>query len=310
MHFNEYLKACREHSDITQEQLVHDLYSYDIDNFEGLDASTLSKWERSITQPKGSKQVSIIKYFQEKTGLPLPYLDTYSINEAENLICLNGIHNILGSMKNKDLILNFPSKMMNIDDMKVYPLRNSHRIEELLTINMDIHNARTTTYAQIDIEQFQAWTIHPSNLFLACEYKDWFMGLFFSIRLKPEVFDKIVNFEMKKNDISEDDFATFDEMGCNFMISFYAINDKVASMLVLRYYAHLIANQKRISEVGVIIWKDEVKKVIQNMNLHYHTSKTSEEEIEMQSYKENLSNILASENVVKMILSKQECPEE
>jgi len=306
--FNEYLKACREQCNITQEQLVHDLYSYDIDNFEGLDTSTLSKWERSITKPKVTKQISIIKYFQEKTGLPLPYLDTYSVKEAEDLICTNGIYNLIGTGRTKKLILNFPSEMMHMDDMKVYPLRNSHRIEELLNINIDIHDATNSTTAQISIEQFKEWTLHPSNLFLACEYKDWFMGLFFSIRLKPEIFDKILNFEMKKSDITVDDFASFDEMGSNYMLSFYAMNPKVASMLFIRYYAHLIANQKNIAEIGVVTALSEVEKVVHNMNLHYHTS-IHVDNVEIQAYRETLANVLTSENVIKMILSKQECPE-
>ncbi len=45
----------REHNSLTQEQLVHDLYSYDIDSFGSLDTNTLSKWERSVTKPKVSK---------------------------------------------------------------------------------------------------------------------------------------------------------------------------------------------------------------------------------------------------------------
>ena len=310
VHFSEYLKSCRDHSNITQEQLVHELYSYDIDNFEGLDTSTLSKWERSVTKPKISKQISIIKYFQEKTGLALPYLDTYSVKEAEALICTNGINNLIGTGKKKELILNFPSTIMHVDDMKVFPLRNSDRIEELLNINIDIHESTNSKYAHVSIEQFKEWSLHPSNLFLACEYKNWFMGLFFSIRLKPDVFDKILNFQMKKSDITMDDFASFDEMGCNYLLSFYAINQKVASMLFIRYYAHLISNQKNIVEIGLITSLNEVKKVIQNMNLHYHKNISTDDNVKIEAYRENLTNVLASENVIKMILSKQECPEE
>ena len=308
MHFNEYLKLCRENNSLTQEQLVHDLYSYDIDSFEGLDTNTLSKWERSITKPKLSRQVSVIKYFQEETGAALPYWDSYSIEEAENLICKSGMYNLIG--KRKKLILDFPSEMMRVDDIKVYPIRNFERMDTLIEINMDLHKAFNCGYTQITIEQFKEWALHPNNLFLACEYKDGFLGLFFTIRLKPEVFDKLLNFEMKKNDITVDDFASFDEIGCNYMLSFFAANHKVATMLFIRYYAHLIANQKSISEIGVVTALDEVKKVVNNMNLYYYSSKITDDNVEIQAYRQTLSKVLASENVVKMILSKQECPEE
>ena len=308
MHFNEYLKSCREKNNLTQEQLAHDLYSYDIDSFEGLDTSTLSKWERSITQPKVSRQVSVIRYFQEKGGAALPCWDGFSVEEAEDLICKAGMRNLLG--KRKQLILNFPSELMRVDDFKVYPVRNFERMDALIKINMDLHKAANHEYAQISIEQFKEWALHPSNLFLACEYKDSFIGLFFTIRLKPEVFDKLLNFEIRKSDITVDDFASFDEMGCNYLLSFYALNHKAATMLFIRYYAHLIANQESIDEIGVVTALDEVKKVVSNMNLHYYASKITDDNVEIQAYRQILPKVFASGNVVRMILSKKECPEE
>lgn len=308
MHFSEYLKSCREHNYLTQEQLVHDLYSYDIESFEGLDTSTVSKWERGITKPKPSKQVNIIKYFQEKTGVALPCWESYSIKETEDLICRSGMTNLIG--KRKELIQNFPSEMMHVDEFKIYPVRSFERMSDLLEINMDIHQTVNQKYSQVSLEQFKEWALHPSNLFLACEYKGGFLGLFFTLRLKPEVFDKIMNFEMKKSDISLDDFASFDEMGCNYMLSFYALNQKCATMLFIRYYAHLIANQKNIAQIGLITTLDEARKIANNMNLEYYTSKIVENNVEIQTYKQTLPNVIASENVVKMILSKQTCPEE
>lgn len=308
MHFSEYLKSCREHNHLTQEHLVHDLYSYDIESFEGLDTSTVSKWERGITKPKPSKQVNIIKYFQEKTGVALPCWESYSIKETEDLICRSGMTNLIG--KRKELIQNFPSEMMHVDEFKIYPVRSFERMSDLLEINMDIHQTVNQKYSQVSLEQFKEWALHPSNLFLACEYKGGFLGLFFTLRLKPEVFDKIMNFEMKKSDISLDDFASFDEMGCNYMLSFYALNQKCATMLFIRYYAHLIANQKNIAQIGLITTLDEARKIANNMNLEYYTSKIVENNVEIQTYKQTLPNVIASENVVKMILSKQTCPEE
>ena len=308
MHFNEYLKSCREHNHLTQEQLVHDLYTYDIENFEGLDTSTISKWERNITKPPPPKQVNIIKYFQKLTGIALPCWDNYSIEETEDLICKAGMQNLIG--KKMNLIQNFPSRMMHADDLKIYPVRNFERMNILLDMNMDIHLTTNHEYTQISLEQFKTWALHPNNLFIACEYKGGFMGLFFSLRLKPEVFDKIMNFEMKKSDIKEEDFASFDETGCNLILSFYALNPKCATMLFIRYYAHLIANQRTIAQIGVMAILPDVKKVISNMNLVYHAGKITEDQVKIQSYSQTLSNILASENVVKMILLKQTCPEE
>ena len=54
----------------------------------------------------------------------------------------------------------------------------------------------------------------------------------------------------------------------------------------------------------------EAKKLIINMNLYHENSKVMDKDLEMQSYRETLANFLASEAVIKMILSEQDCPEE
>lgn len=308
MQFSRYLKLCRKRYDLTQEQLVYALYNDNKRYFKNLEAGTLGKWERGVTQPKVSKQVSIIKYFQKITGVTLPCWDHYTTEEVENLICKAGIYNLV--QNGEQLILTFPSKMMSNENLHVYPVKNHERMGVLLELNMDIHIATTHEYAQISIKQFTDWALHPSNLFLACEYKGGFLGLFFTIRLKPEVFDKLINFKIHKCDITVDDFASFDEIGCNYMLSFYAANTKVATMLFGRYYAHLIAHQESIFEIGVSTTLDEVKKVVDNMNLHHCASKTTDDHIEIHSYRQTLSNILTSKNTIKMILSKHTCPEE
>ena len=307
MYFSDYLKSCREHNHLTQEELVHALYDYDVDNFEGLDANTLSKWERAITHPKASKKVKVIKYFQNLTGLALPCLNKNTVREVETLICESGIENLTGNAK--ELILNFPSASMQLEDFSLYPVRDSERIDTLLSLNMDIHLSTNSTYTQISQEQFKTWALHPSNFFMVCEYKEGFAGLFFTIRLKPEVFEKIMHFKMKKSELSTQDFASYDEIGCNFMLSFYALNQKVASLLFIRYYAHIIANQENITQIGALTRSDEVKKVFKRMNLQKQGQHKVSPNETIEAYQATLSNILASEPFVQMILAKQKCPE-
>ncbi len=308
LHFNEYLRSCREHNDLTQEQLVHDLYSHDIEQFKALDTGTLGKWERSITKPKIAKQVSIIKYFQKKTGVVLPCWDKYSSDEAAGLICKAGMRNLIG--KSKKHIYNFPSEMMSVDDMHVYPLRTFDRMDALIDMHMPLHQSINHKSLQLSKEQFKEWALHPASLFLACEYKDTFIGLSFTTKVKTEIFDKVLNFKMKRSEITTDDFASFDEVGSNLMLGFYALNEKAATLLFIRYYAYLIANQKYIANIGAVSNSEEAIKLVSNMNLEYHGSHMTDDNVKIKGYKQTLFNALASEHVVKMILSKQECPEE
>ena len=173
MHFNEYLKQCREQNHITQEQLVSDLYSYDIEYFGGLDAGTLGKWERGITKPKASKQVSIIKYFQQKTGVALPCWDNYTVDEAEEMICKVGMKNLLGN--SKELVLNFPAAMIGSDDLYVYQLRNSDMIDEVIAINMNLDKDFNHDFTQLQSEHFKEWALHPSSSFIHVNIKGSFL---------------------------------------------------------------------------------------------------------------------------------------
>ena len=88
--------------------MVQELYSFDINSFEGLDTVALSKWESGTTRPKTSRQIAIMKYFQQLTGVKLPSWKGYNDDEIEDLICNVGMKNLLG--KNKQFVSGFPSQ--------------------------------------------------------------------------------------------------------------------------------------------------------------------------------------------------------
>ena len=308
MQFNQYLKTCRQNGGLTQEQLVHALYSFDIDSFRGIDTAALSKWEKGTIRPTVSRQIAIMKYFQKLTDSKLPCWEGYTDDEIEDLICNVGMKNLIG--KSKQFISGFPSQNMNVDNLHIHLLRNFDNMDTLLEINMDLHQNANDVSTQNTLEQFKEWSLHPSNYFIACEYKGVFLGLFFTLKLKQQVFNDILDFKMKKSDIAVDDFALPDEEGSNMLLSFYALNDKVATALFVRYYAYLITNQHVINEIGGVTIQDDAGKIVKNMNLHYHDSIIVDNDVKIKSYRQTLSDVFASENVVKMLFTKQECPEE
>ena len=310
MQFNEYLKTCRTANSHTQEELVHALYSFDTEHFKGLDTTTLSKWERGITKPKLAKQVSIIKYFQTLTHVVLPCFDSYSEAEIEESICQVGMQNIITESKSKKLILNFPSDSMSIDDLRVYQLKNFIMIDKVININTYLDNDFNQGFTQLEADDFKKWAQLPGNLFLVCEYFEEIIGLLFVLKLKTSVFEKIINGEIMEKELKNEDFALPHEEGSSYILSFFTLNKKAASMLFVRYYAHLISHQKYIHEVGVATFMEDAQKLIENINLPYYTSSIVGQEKELQFFKAPLSSFLATESVIKMILTKQECKEE
>ena len=306
MQFNEYLKSCRERYNLTQEQLVQELYNTD-DEFGGLNTGTLSRWERGATQPSLSRQVSIIKVFQNYNTMVFPCFEDLEHEEIENSICKIGVHNLLGNSKR--LVLNLLSNVIQVDDMKIIHVRQTENIDQVLIMPHALDKELTNNFSMLKEEHFKTWALHPSNLFLVSEYQGQFFGMLFVLRLKPEVFEKLLSFQMDEQDIATEDFATFEEKGCNYILSFFASNEKSASLLFLRYYAHLIANQNTISDVGALTILDDGRKLISRLKLKY-LKDVHVKEGHISSHRATLSEVLLNEDVLKMIFQKQECPED
>ncbi len=307
MHFKDYLKKCREQYNLTQEELVRELFEFDEALFGSLDNVTLSRWELGKSSPNVAKQIQTIKYFQTKDDLIFPCFDETESEMIENHICKTGMLNLPG--KNKSLILNFPSSV-SIDELTVHQLKDSQMIDEKIKIALDLNKEFSHNHSLISAEHFLEWTHYPHNLFLTCEYNKQFFGLLFTLRLKPESFDKLMNFEMTQNDLSAEDFAGSDEMGCNFILAFFAMNDMAASLLYIRYFACLISSQRKISEVGAMSTHEDAIKLMESVHLQHYKSKAFGKSLTRHSYRAPLSDVLVNETMIKMLFAKEDCSSE
>jgi len=306
LQFNNYLKSCRENSNLTQEELTQELYNFNED-FIGVDTGTLSRWERGVTQPNIERQMVIIKFFQTKSHHILSCFDNIDKTHIEDELCKMGIKNIIGH--SKDHILNFPTKLFKVNDISIKHIRTTDDIDAILEMPYSVIENLTENVYDLSFKHIKEWALHPSNLFLLSEYKGQFAGILFTLRLRPEVFQKIIDFKMNLNEIQLKDFANFDEIGCNFPMAFFALNDKSSTLLVLRYYAHLIANQDVIKSIGAIPLLDGSKKIVTKMKMKYYKKRIVKQGT-LCSYFAPLSDILINEAVLKMIFQKQDCPED
>jgi len=304
LQFNEYLKTCRERYSLTQEQLVQELYNSS-DEFSGLTTGTLGRWERGATHPNLSKQVGIVKVFQKYSTHLFPCF--YDQDKIEDELCRVGIKNLIGHSKVH--VLKFPTNVFTVDDIKVSHVRSHKDIAFMLKMPVSILNGITSNEFKIEVEQLTSWALHPTSLFVVAECDGQFFGMFFALRLKPDVFKKIISLEMHIHDITEDDFASFEEEACSLPFSFFAYNEKTASLLYIRYYAHLIANQNSILEVGTTPLLDEGRKVVKSMHLTHLHDKVIEKGT-LSAYSAPLEDVLINEDVLRMVFRKQECTEE
>ncbi len=302
MIFGNYLKSWRDRYRLTQDELVIELYEFS-EVFSGLNIGTLSRWERCSSQPQIEKKIEIIRLFQTKSNHILSCFEGVDKHDIESELCKIGVKNIVGT--SKDHILNFPTKAFKVDDILIKHIRNTTDIDDVLKMPYAVIENLTDNAYNLSFENIKEWALHPSNLFLLSEYKNQFAGILFALRLKPDIFQKIINFELELRDITKNDFANFDEMGCNMPISFFAYNEKSSTLLIVRYYAHLIANQDVILELGALPVLDSARKIVEKMNMKEYKKKIVPKGV-LTSYHASLSEALINESVLKMIFQKQE----
>ncbi len=310
MIFGEYIRGCRNEWSLTQEELVHALYRFDSDLFGGLDTTTLSKWERGVTQPRLNKKVIIIKFFQDLSGEALPCFDSYDIKDAEEIICETGMRNIIAHSKSKKLILNFPSSMMAIDDLKVYQLIDSdiEKIEKSVGLNAYLDKNFNKDLTGLGPDDYMRWALLPGNRFWVCEFGGEMMGLLFVLKLKRSAFGEIMDGLKSEKELQENDFALDDELGSSYIISFFSLNQKVASMLFVRFYAYLISHQKNIAEVGAATMMNDGEKLIDSIDIPlYKTNFIFGDNSGVRFFRANLKDFLSTPKVIKMIMTEQEC---
>jgi len=310
MQFNDYLKMCRTHNSLTQEELVGALYLYDIDQFAGLDTTTLSKWERGVTKPRSAKQVSIIQYFQTRMEMAVPCFHKVPEGEVEKNICAIGMENVIRDSKSKKLILDFPSAMMAIDDLVTYELRDSDALDKASRLNAYLDKNFNHDYTQLSPADFKRWARISGNFFLVAEFVDEIVGLLFVLKLTPKAFDNIMKGSIKEQELQTDDFAGLHEEGSSYILSFFAMNERAASMLFVRFYAHAIAYQSTIDSVGVATMMEDAKGLIANIDLPLYHEMTVLDGRTLQFFRASLGDFLATERVVRMILTRQDCPAE
>jgi len=167
----------------------------------------------------------------------------------------------------------------------------------------------TSNYFNITLELLKTWSLHPSNLFLIAQINEQFVGMFFILKIKPLSFKKLLSFEIMANELKDEDFSNFEEETSIFPLSIFAYNDKIASLLYLRLYAHLIVNQDTIIELGTTPILKGGKKLVEKMHLKHIQNKKIKKET-LSSYSAPIEDVLVNEDVLKMLFVKQNCPQD
>jgi transcriptional regulator with XRE-family HTH domain len=302
MQFGEYIKGCRERYDLTQEDLVAELYHYDIREFGGLDVTTLSKWERGRSQPPPLRIAAILKYFQERSGLALPCVENHDLDSAETILSQEGINTLIG--KTRALYVQLPLDSLPTKEYRLIPLRHFERREQILEVHQALYDSVNTGFARVELDKFREWSLDPRHLFHVLLYKDVILGLLFALRMKPESFEEVLRFERSKSQIDTEDFAELDAPSSLYILSSFALHPRFLSTLYLKLAAHLIVHQQTIEQVGLVTPLPEVERMADRMNLR-HRAVWQEDDQEIHAYASTVKEMLRGEEVVRALFPRR-----
>lgn len=302
MQFAEYLKQCRSKYNLTQEDLVSELYRFEDREFGGLDVTTLSKWERSRSQPPPIRMGEILRYFQERSGLALPCADDDSLESAETILSREGINTLIG--KTRALYVRLPLDSLPAEEYRLLPLRHFERREQILEIHQALYDSINTGFARVEPEKFRAWSLDPRHLFHVLLYKDVVLGLLFALRMKPDSFEKILRFERSKSQIFSEDFAEIDAPSSLYILSSFALHPRFLSTLYLKLAAHLIVHQRTIRQVGLVTPLAEVERMADRMNLRRRAVRKENGE-ELRAYASTVKEMLRGEEVLRALFPRK-----
>ncbi len=300
--FNDYLRICREHQNLTQSELAAALCIYN-QTFESLDTNTLSRWERGVSKPSLSKQTLLVHYFSESFGRIYPFIEQAERIDIEKSFCALGFSKMLGRHK---LIMSFPCQHMDKSRFLIKLIKDSHLKQSAISKNLLIFQEMYNL--PLSSDTLKSMASIPSNHFSVCEYDNEYYGHFFALKLKPAVFEKAMNFLLDFNQLSENDIAKKDEQGNYLFFGFFGMSDMVISILWVHFYSWVIKQQSTIIEMGAIITSKEGEMIAKNMNTEKHASHEISNR-HYQSFRATTKQMLITDNVVKMLFNPESCPE-
>ena len=297
MQFCHYLRYCREHFGLTQEEMVSHLY-HAHESFEGLDAVTLSRWERCQTYPSIQRQQQFILAMRHYGDEIFPCWNILPLQEVEEEMYAKGIRKVIG--KHKRFILDFPADLVAEERLSFTEARALEDPSVYIELTRTFINKITDHYIDIEERRFRELALHPGSFFLLATYQQQFFGVVFSIRLNKTTFEKLMEKKITENEIETGDLVSGEETGYEYPFTFFAYTEQTATILALRYYAHLLKNQHTIRALGSLPKSTEGRRLIETLGLKEEPPAAGYPKV----YRASIEEVLVNRYILQMLFKK------
>jgi hypothetical protein len=103
---------------------------------------------------------------------------------------------------------------------------------------------------------------------------------------------------MEYFDITTEDLAGENEKGSYMNVGLFAMNEKAISLLFVRFYAHLIINQKKILNVCTLISNNDAVNIATNFGLKKGLVRD-----DLMVHNGTIKDLLLTEQIIKILFS-------
>jgi len=242
----ELILSYRKLHKMTQKSLVEALSQYSND-FKSLNTVTLSRWETGNTSPSVDKKRSLLAYLVSVGCLEQDSCYTLVRKRYETL--LEPLTNMF-SRRYQFLIGNFPD--FDFDShFSLHTLDGfGHSTDEYIDHIIDIERATNAPeYYNVSGETMKSWCRSSGTLALVCERKKQHLGHYIMLKIKSDIAEAIAHNRRSELSITTKDLCNENEQGSYYIHALYGRNPKIAALLNVHAYLHLLDNFNTIDNI-------------------------------------------------------------
>lgn len=284
---------------MTQEQFVQMLYNFDDDAFAGVDTVTLSRWENGVSNPPQKRKTNLFLAIQEATGQAFPLFDATS---EENEARFSNAQGQSLAQPNRSPITHVMSGMIEEEAITLQHFRDLPNKSIMAQLFHAIHFSRSNNALEVAPEHFATLAEHPSAYFLTAMFHDQAFGAILAIKLTESAGDAFFAGELSAKALGEEHFAAADEKGYMAGILFFAYSHNTATRLLMRFYAHLLANQENLLGMGAYVFTTDTQKFLERLGFYKQTEAISPQE-SVHLYYASLNEMAANPHILNMIFN-------
>ncbi|MDO6763805.1 helix-turn-helix domain-containing protein [Agarivorans sp. 1_MG-2023] len=261
----DYIQQKRKQIDLTQEQLCQELSVFSPE-FNDLDSLAISRWERGKVEPSLNRQVEIISYFGDQA---------YQIFTGKHFSSKN-----LPSMDAMNKLLEARTRFKHYMGAHPYLPKNQANYQRICPpdeladrscnhLSHYIDNL-TAGLEQWDSQWLQSLQNTSGGLVSYYFYLGQLGGHSYALKVKPVIFDQLLNGDMSETELRPDMLASRKEPGYLYIFSIYTGRVQAINYIYEHIFATIV-DDPSILHIGLRVRRDIAHIQLDNIP-HYVTA--------------------------------------